>query len=170
MPYLNFFYNKYVRLYQVTKFEYTGLLKNSFLKNINLQFNLTKRKNLLVELVVLQLLSNYTIRLQSNNFWNKQEQKAKKSSCELKLASQTLFYFLEKLILIYLGGKNSQDIERINVSNLSLNIEDFSMFTELNSQFTYFTHLKNLNVSFLFSKKNKFENLLVLKLLSLQLS
>jgi len=156
-----YFYMRYIKLLSITKFNYKHLRHLTTLKKINLKFDFKNSINLLSGLVALKLIANQTPTLQKEILKSKKKFKPTIKGCFVSLTSSNMYYFLDKLIHLYLPNLQFFKgflFKDLNKDNYYYQIEDISIFPELEDEFENFILLKNLKMDFYFASKNSVEN------------
>ena len=165
------FFNKKIQLLYITKFNYNHIHKIPNLNNIKLNLNAKENTEMLSALVALKLIANKQPLLQKETLKNKKYSKATLIGCYSNLLKDDLNIFFDKLVHIYLPRIQSFN-GILNKTNClyNLNIEDLSIFTELENEFENFISLKNLKVDFTFSQSNALEHLFFFKIYNINVS
>jgi len=161
---------KYVRILSLTKFNYKNVHNLTALKKINLKFDFKQTANLLSGLVALKLITNKTPLLEKEVLKSKKKFKPLIKGCYVSLEKSNMCYFLDKLIHLYLPKVQffkGFDMQNLNESNFYHQIEDISIFTELEDEFENFITLKNLKMNFNFSKTDPVQNSFFFQLLNI---
>ena len=160
------FFNQRIRILYLEKFSYKHPKEIPNLNKIDFKFDIKNGKTTLPALVALRLITNTKPVLQKETKNKNKSLKPKITGCSTSLIKKDLNDFFNKFLHIYLP--QIQFFKGLNpnkTNNLySCNIEDISIFTELESEFEHFLLLKNLKIDFLLSNNNIIENLFFFKI------
>jgi ribosomal protein L5 len=165
-----YFYTKYIRILSLTKFNYKNINDLTYLKKLNLKFDFKQTANLLSGLVALKLITNKTPFLEKEVLKSKKKFKPLIKGCYVSLDRSDLYYFLDKLVHLYLPKVQffkGFEMKNLNKNNFYHQIEDISIFTELEDEFENFITLKNLKLNFYFSKSDLIQNKFLFQLLNI---
>ena len=171
MHFLNYFYNKNLKLDLINKFYYIELKKLPKLKKIVLSFNCktTEMKTLATHLLALELITNQKGILTTSKQQNilLKIRKGNPTGCKITLKKTFMLYFLSKnsteifpKIKNFTGILINQKIEKTAVSYV---VKETLNFSELTDQYYLFNNLYNLNISFILDVKTKNEIFFVLR-------
>jgi len=157
----NFLYLFLIRRNLISRYNIANIHEVTKIKKIVLSLNFEKEdleeKKIFMGLFFLFLISNG---LKGNIIYSKLK---KPLGCKLDLiTSSSIFYFLERFCLFSIYNIRNFNMFSFksfsNSGTFDVKIKDLSIFPEIEDDFENFSFLKNLNISIIFSKKNKYEN------------
>ena len=175
MNFLNYFYNKNLKLDLINKFSYTDLKTLPKIKKITLNFGCksTELKILTVNLLALELVTRQkgilTISKHPNLFLK--IRKGQPTGCKLSLQKQLMLDFLaKKLNEVFPRIKNFNGLKltrKIEKTDFSYSVKDILTFSELGEYYYLFNNLPSLDISIITNVKTHKELLFLLKSLQL---
>lgn len=171
MHFLNYFYNKNLKFDLINKFHYANLKKLPKLKKIilNLNCKTTNLKTLGINLLALELITNQKGKLIISKEPNLllKLRKGNPRGCKLVLKSSImLIFFLENLNKVVSNTKNFNSIKiykKVERKSFSFVIKNILSFSELSENYSLFSSLSYISLSFITNAKTKKELIFFLK-------
>ena len=175
MHFLNYFYNKNLKLDLINKFYYTNLKKLPKLKKITLNSSAktTELKILATNLLALELITNRRGKLTTSKKPNLllKVRKGNPTGCKLTLTKNLMFNFLSRLLVeLFPKIKNFDKItisQKIEKGSFSFVLKNILNFSELSEHYALFNNVSNVSLSFTTSAKTKNELVFLLKSLQI---
>jgi large subunit ribosomal protein L5 len=131
------------------------------------------RKNITPTLLGLEMISGQKLKIsvaeKSIAFFKIRQ--GQTIGCKVTLRKDSIYSFLDKLTLVILPRLSNLSFLTLESfdkqANYTIGLNDLLLFPELETQFELFENLKGMDISFVMSKKNKYENLLLLSALQI---
>jgi len=131
------------------------------------------RKNITPTLLGLEMISGQKLKISvaEKSIAGFKIRQGQTIGCKVTLRKDSIYSFLDKLTLVILPRLSNLSFLTLESfdkqANYTIGLNDLLLFPELETQFELFENLKGMDISFVMSKKNKYENLLLLSALQI---